>query len=128
MGSRPGQEGPVERRLRERVEAAGGWCLKFTARAGVPDRVVVLGGRVLFVEAKRPQGGTLSKLQRVWHARLRRAGGGEDVVRVVSTVEMSDDLVDELLRPKERPCRTTNSSSRTPTGRRGAAAPTTTST
>ena len=97
--ARLGPEAVVERHLRRRVEAAGGWCLKFVStRAGVPDRIVVLNGHVLFVELKAPSElkHGLPALQRVWHERLRRSGNDERLVRVVCTTQMADELVAEL--------------------------------
>jgi G:T-mismatch repair DNA endonuclease (very short patch repair protein) len=72
----------VESQLLRSVSRAGGLAYKFTSpsRAGVPDRVVVLpGGRISFVEVKAP-GGTLSEIQKVEIARLRKLGA---VVHVV---------------------------------------------
>jgi len=62
-------ESAVERELQMRVEALGGLCIKTAAigRRGFFDRVVVLpGGRVWFVELKRPKGGRISPHQK-WH-------------------------------------------------------------
>ena len=62
-------ESAVERELQARVEALGGLCIKVQAigRRGFFDRVVVLpGGRVWFVELKRPKGGVISPHQK-WH-------------------------------------------------------------
>lgn len=62
-------ESAVERELQARVEALGGLCIKTAAigRRGFFDRVVVLpGGRVWFVELKRPKGGRVSPHQE-WH-------------------------------------------------------------
>src|SRR6218665_863910 len=48
-------ENAVEQRLRKRVEALGGLCLKFTSsRSGVPDRIVILQGPTIFVQVKTP--------------------------------------------------------------------------
>ncbi|MDP9903171.1 VRR-NUC domain-containing protein [Arthrobacter bambusae] len=67
-------ENPVEERLRLGVNRAGGLCLKFTSSInGVPDRIVVHRGRVVFVELKAPRG-RLSALQRFRHAELQAAG------------------------------------------------------
>lgn len=70
-------EKDIEKNLRQMVEKHGGLCLKWVCPgwSGVPDRIILLpGGRVLFVETKRPKGGTLSTLQKWWHERLRRLG------------------------------------------------------
>lgn len=76
-------EREIERKLRDMVERHGGLCLKWVCPgwAGVPDRIVLLpGGQVMFVETKRPKGGTLSKLQAWWLERLRRLGFPAGVV------------------------------------------------
>lgn len=63
-------EKDIEKKLRQKVEALGGFCLKWDCPgwSGVPDRIVLLpGARLHFVELKRPKGGRLSKLQEKWH-------------------------------------------------------------
>lgn len=70
-------EKDIERRLVDIVKKHGGLCLKWVCPgwAGVPDRIVLLpGGRVLFVELKRPKGGTLSTRQKWWRRKLRDLG------------------------------------------------------
>lgn len=70
-------EKEIEKKLREKVEALGGRCLKWVCPGwrGVPDRLVLLpGGRVFFVETKRPKGGKLSALQLKWHEWLTALG------------------------------------------------------
>lgn len=75
-------EGAVEQHLRRGVESRGGLCLKFiSSRSGVPDRIVVLDGRTVFVELKAPSG-ALSALQKVRIAELQGAGAE---VRVLSS-------------------------------------------
>lgn len=62
-------EKDIELNLRRLVIRHGGRCLKWVCPgwAGVPDRIVLLpGGRVAFVETKRPKGGKLSALQVKW--------------------------------------------------------------
>ena len=66
-------EKEIEQKLKKMVESHGGLCLKWVCPgwAGVPDRIVLLpGGRVVFVELKRPKGGKVSKLQLWWLKKL----------------------------------------------------------
>lgn len=66
-------EKDIERKLVAMVKRRGGYCLKWVCPgwSGVPDRIILLpGGRVVFVELKRPQGGRLSDLQRWWAKQL----------------------------------------------------------
>lgn len=70
-------EKDIEKKLRQKVEALGGFCLKWVCPgwSGVPDRIVLLpGARIYFVETKRPKGGELSKLQKKWCEWLIRMG------------------------------------------------------
>ena len=60
-------EKDIERALVEKVKKRGGYCLKWVCPGwtGVPDRIVLLpGGKVVFVELKRPKGGRLSPMQK----------------------------------------------------------------
>lgn len=80
-------ERDIEKKLKDKVQKLGGHCLKWTCPgwAGVPDRIVLMtGGRVYFVETKRPKGGKLSALQKHWHMVLRELGFS---VHVVWTLE-----------------------------------------
>jgi hypothetical protein len=70
-------EKEIEWRLRNMVQWFGGYCLKWVCPGwtGVPDRIVLLpGGRVVFVELKRPAGGRLSKMQLWWMKKLQELG------------------------------------------------------
>lgn len=65
-------EKDIERDLVRMVKTYGGLCLKWVCPgwSGVPDRIVLLpGGRVVFVELKRPRG-RLSQLQKWWAKKL----------------------------------------------------------
>lgn len=73
----PSTEKDIEKKLRKMVEQHGGLCLKWVCPgwAGVPDRIVLLpGGRVVFVELKRPNGGQVAALQEWWAGRLAKLG------------------------------------------------------
>lgn len=70
-------EKDIEKKLRQMVKARGGMCLKWVCPgwSGVPDRIVLLpGGRIYFVETKRPKGGKVSALQKKWMVWLRELG------------------------------------------------------
>mgnify|MGYP003653345623 CR=1 FL=1 len=84
-------ERAVEDHLVGRVKAAGGLALKWVSPslAGVPDRIVILpGGRVFFVEVKRPGGKTRPIQERVIGL-IRRLGVD---VHVIDTREGVDAL------------------------------------
>ena len=51
-------EKDVEQHLKKQVENFGGLCLKFISPGtrGVPDRLIIYNGNVLFVELKKPGG------------------------------------------------------------------------
>lgn len=70
-------EKDIEKALGRMVGKYGGLCLKWICPgwAGVPDRLVLLpGGRVIFVELKRPQGGVISGRQKWWAEKLNKLG------------------------------------------------------
>lgn len=70
-------ERDIERALVGMVKRHDGLCLKWVCPgwSGVPDRIILLpGGRIAFVETKRPKGGKLSKLQEKWHEWLAGMG------------------------------------------------------
>lgn len=85
----------IERKLVDKVKALGGRAYKFVSpgNAGVPDRLVVLpGGKVGFVEMKRP-GGKPSKLQRNQIQFLRSI---DCKAEILSTVEHIDAFLEKI--------------------------------
>lgn len=97
-------ERDIERYFREQCRKHGFLCLKFVspARNGVPDRVVVTQAKTVFVELKKP-GGSLRKIQRVMHSKLRRYGAA---VHLIDDHQSVDRLIIELSdgrRPTEEP-------------------------
>ena len=87
-------ERSVEAGLRRQVEKRGGLCLKFTSPgcSGVPDRVIIAEGRVVFVELKQ-EDGRLRPMQKVMIRRMQRAGAD---VRVVYGAAGVRELMKEL--------------------------------
>jgi hypothetical protein len=84
------RERDIERALVGMVKRHGGLCLKWVCPgwSGVPDRIILLpGGRVLFVETKRPKGGEVGKLQAWWGQKLVALGFAYFVIK--NRVELS---------------------------------------
>ena len=78
-------ERDVERRLAYLVEQAGGICLKH-GQDGWPDRIVMLpGGKIVWVELKRPTGVT-ADLQLYRAVQLVKVGQQVVVLRSVPEV------------------------------------------
>ena len=70
-------EKDIEKALGCMVGRNGGVCLKWVCPgwSGVPDRILLLpGGRIIFVELKRPKGGEIAKLQQWWAYKLGSLG------------------------------------------------------
>jgi hypothetical protein len=92
------RENLVEAELVARVLAAGGLAekVRVIGRRGFFDRLVILpGGRIYFVEVKRPRGGRLSPHQ-IWYM---TAFGALDVA--IAVVRNSADIT-ELLAASRR--------------------------
>jgi hypothetical protein len=85
-------ERQVEQYLRRKVKAAGGYSYKFSSPAhrGVPDRIVLLGGRLVFVELKAP-GKRPTRQQLHEHQRLRDQG--QNVI-VIDSKEKVNHLIE----------------------------------
>lgn len=58
-------EKDIEKYLKIKIEALDGKCLKWVCPqvSGVPDRIVLLYGKIYFVELKRSEIGAWAKLQ-----------------------------------------------------------------
>lgn len=82
-------ESTIELKIKGAVIVMGGLCLKWVSPgfSGVPDRIIILpGGRILFVEVKRPGGKLRPRQQRV-HDQMRSLGCE------VITVDDADEMI-----------------------------------
>ena len=79
------RESVAEKLLCRRVNEAGGLCLKYGTN-GMPDRIVILGGVVSFIELKRP-GGKPRSDQMHCIEKLQRAGADVRVLAGSKEVE-----------------------------------------
>lgn len=86
------RESEVEKHLVKRAQELGGVVRKvaWVGRRGAPDRVVMLPGRLLWVELKRP-GGKASPHQAREHLRMAKVG---QVVHLIDSI----DAVERLLK------------------------------
>ena len=87
------REESVETHLFRKVKAARGLCIKLSPLGvvGIPDRLVLLpGGRLAFVECKKPKNGRVARLQVFWCDKLRAMG-------FRSVFVWTKDDVDELM-------------------------------
>lgn len=81
-------ESTIEKELNRRVKKRRGLCIKLTGYKGIPDRLVLLPGRIImFVELKTPNG-VLSKAQKVFHAILNGLGFPVAVISDYETLDL----------------------------------------
>lgn len=94
-------EKEIEKKLRERVENSGGWCVKFMPHLnnGFPDRFIFMpAGVFAMVELKKMKDGVPTELSRVqqWTHKKLRAMGFK--IWVVYDIETMDELMQHLLK------------------------------
>lgn len=89
------REKEIEMYLVKRVKSLGGLCYKFTSPngAGVPDRIVILNGRLHFFELKAT-GQKPRPLQVIQIERLRFQG---QIVRVADSKEKIDEYLEVMM-------------------------------
>lgn len=69
------REHPLEEFFRKRVRLVGGYTIKMAPmEAGIPDRLVLLQGKMFLVELKA-EDEEPSEIQRHWHAKVRKEQG-----------------------------------------------------
>ena len=90
------REKDIERKLREAVIKAGGVCYKFVSPGnnGVPDRVIILNGVVLFAEIKAP-GKKPSIIQEIRIREMRNRGAW---VEVIDSIEFVNYIIEKILK------------------------------
>ena len=90
----------IEKIFKNEVEKIGGKAFKFSSPGnnGVPDRIVLYGGKCYFVELKRP-GEDLRPLQKVIRKRFKKLGFK---VYVVDSIEKVAMFVEEVSKCKEK--------------------------
>lgn len=88
------KESQVEKKLREKTERINGIYFKFSSPGtnGVPDRLVLLNGKVYFVELKAP-GKKPRKLQLYMHEEMRKRGFK---VWVIDDLKGVEKFIDEI--------------------------------
>lgn len=93
------REKVYENRLRNRVRKMGGIALKWVSPgfAGVPDRIILIAGRVYFVEVKA-EGEKPSPQQSFVHRTLLKLGF---IVYVIDSNETLDNLLNKIAREIE---------------------------
>jgi hypothetical protein len=85
------KESEIEAYLCLRVVALGGECrkVKWIGRSGAPDRLVMLPGKTIWVELKRP--GQIARPHQLReHARMRRMG---QYVEVIDAIEGVNEML-----------------------------------
>ena len=87
-------EKDVEQELVNRIKKIDGLTYKFVSPnvSGVPDRIVIYDGKVVFVELKK-EGGRLSALQKLTLKKLRECKAQSTVIYTKKGV---DDFIDDL--------------------------------
>jgi hypothetical protein len=86
------REKSIEKHLKDEAEKLGGKAFKFSSpgNAGVPDRIVIISGRVWFVELKRP-GKDLRPIQKFRKNQFDKLG---IKVWVLDSLEKVDDFIE----------------------------------
>lgn len=87
-------EGRIENHLKQIAEDTGFLYFKFTSpgRAGVPDRILIGNGHILFIELKAP-GEEPRKLQEITIRNMRNQGAD---VRVIDSKQDCNRLIDRM--------------------------------
>lgn len=90
------RESSLEKRLGLAVKKAGGFSIKLPANwyIGIPDRMLLLQGRVIFVELKTDKG-RASPAQKNWASRLTKLGL---IYHIIHGLDQLERFLDEHIR------------------------------
>lgn len=66
----------IEKQLREKIKSLGGWSIKMEANylSGLPDRICLLPGGIIFFVELKSEGKKPSKIQLYVHRKLSNLG------------------------------------------------------
>ena len=88
------KERHIERALKARIEALGGVCWKLVCpgTSGVPDRLCLMGGRIVFVEVKAPG----QQPRPIQHRRIQQLRDLGFTVMIIDTMDGIEEVADAL--------------------------------
>jgi hypothetical protein len=91
-GSNRDSEKYLERELVERIELLGGKCIKLVPlnSNGIPDRLCLLPGGIIFFAEIKSKGQKPRKLQLYWHRILTKLGF---IVHVIDSYEKLNSII-----------------------------------
>jgi len=86
----------IEKTLNAEVKSLGGWSLKLLCQfvTGLPDRLVLLPGGVIFFVEVKSTGKKPTPVQRLVHEKLRRLGFR---VEVIDSLKQLNEILNNLL-------------------------------
>lgn len=90
------REKHIEEKLRQAVTERGGLAIKFISPSltGIPDRLLLMpGGRIAFVEVKRPGG----KVKKVQHRRIKQLQALGFKCYVLDSLQAIPKIMEEVM-------------------------------
>lgn len=86
----------IEKTLNAEVKSLGGWSLKLLCQfvTGLPDRLVLLPGGIIFFAEIKSTGKKPTAVQRLVHEKLRRLGFR---VEVIDSLKQLNQILNNLL-------------------------------
>jgi len=96
VGTTKDSEKLIERTLNAEVKKLGGWSLKLLCQfvTGLPDRLVLLPGGIIFFVEVKSTGKKPTPVQRLVHEKIRRLGFR---VEVIDSLKQLNQILNNLL-------------------------------